>query len=115
MERLKPPDFFALSFSCLSFNFESVFEKCINADFWINTGMANSINDILSIDKRYVNFSALKNKNIYNNNNRLNKAGGNDFWEIGVIYPNIILKDLIKIFHPQVLPDYNLYFYKKLE
>lgn len=100
--------------SSLSFSFEAVLDKCNNADFWLHTGTANSLKDILNADKRYANFSAFKRGNVYNNNNRVNADGGNDYWESGVVYPNIILKDLIKIFHPEIISDYELYYYKKL-
>lgn len=45
----------------------------------------------------------------------LNENGGNDYWESGVTNPHLVLADLIKIFHPELLPDHELYFYQKLE
>lgn len=35
---------------------------------------------------------------VYNNNRRLNAKGGNDFWESGLVRPEILLKDLEIIF-----------------
>ncbi len=40
-----------------------------------------------------------KNK-VYNNNLRLTPEGGNDYWESAVVHPDIVLRDLIKIFTP---------------
>ena len=37
---------------------------------------------------------------MYNNNNRVNNFGGNDYWESGVVSPQLVLKDLVKIFYP---------------
>ena len=39
----------------------------------------------------------------------------NDYWESGMTRPDRILKDVIKIFHPDLLPDHQLYYYKKLQ
>lgn len=94
---------------------ESVFAKASDADVWINTGTANSKNDILKIDERFNDFAPFINGKIYNNNLRINKNGGNDYWEKGLIEPQVLLKDMIKIFHPEVLPNYQLVYYKIIE
>ncbi|MDP4207876.1 MAG: ABC transporter substrate-binding protein [Bacteroidota bacterium] len=95
-------------------NFEKVIERAGQADIWLNTGSANSLKDIQSEDSRLNNIKPFINKATFNNNARTNPAGGNDFWESGVTHPEIILKDLIKILHPELLPDYSLVYYKKL-
>ena len=93
---------------------ENVFSKAGKADYWINSGTAESLNDIQEIDDRFGYFLPLVQKNIYNNNARLNPEGGNDFWESGVTQPQLVLKDLINIFHPGLIADSSLVFYKKL-
>jgi iron complex transport system substrate-binding protein len=95
-------------------DFESVLERAQNADYWINTGVWNSQSDALSSDERYTLFSAFKNKTMYNHIGRVNEHGGNDYWESGVANPHLVLADLIKIFHPDLLPDHELYYYRKL-
>ena len=50
---------------------------------------------------------------VYNNNRRTNPSGGNDYWESGVIHPDLILQDLIRIFHPE-LTDAEPTYYRKL-
>jgi iron complex transport system substrate-binding protein len=96
-------------------SFEEVYQKAGTADFWINTGDWKSIDDVMKADVRYGNFKAVKTGNVYNNNNRINEFGGNDYWESGIVQPQIVLADLIKIFHPELLPDHKLVYYKKLE
>ncbi|RLD63805.1 MAG: ABC transporter substrate-binding protein [Bacteroidetes bacterium] len=98
----------------LALDIETVFAKAQKADYWINIGTANKIDDIINVDIRLKNFYALSNKNVYNNNAVFNKYGGNDYWESGIVNPQIILKDLIHIFHPDIFSDYNLYYYKKI-
>jgi iron complex transport system substrate-binding protein len=52
---------------------------------------------------------------VYNYNNLVNSAGGNAYFEQGVVEPDIILADLIHILHPEVLPSHKLKYYKKLD
>lgn len=93
---------------------EVILHEAINANFWLNVNAFHSINQIVEADEILKNFSALKNKKIFNNNLRENATLGNDYWESGVINPHIILKDLIKIFHPELI-EHELVYYKQLE
>lgn len=99
----------------LPLDIEYVFEHALNADYWINPGPAKSLNDILERDHRFDVFEAFKNKKVYNQNKRLSTVGGNDYWESAVVKPDVILADLIAIFHPQLLPDHELFYYQKLD
>jgi iron complex transport system substrate-binding protein len=94
---------------------ESVFQKAINADVWINTGSAGNRAEILSADPRFRHVKAFQNGNLFNNNARVNSTGGNDFWESGTVRPDWILKDLIRIFHTDDSVKHDLFYYKKLE
>jgi len=94
---------------------EHVFARSDEAELWINPGSANSMKEIVSMDARMVSFHTFASNNIYNNNARQHQAGGNDYFESGVVNPHIILKDLISIFHPELLPEHELIYYKKLE
>jgi len=96
-------------------NIEYVHTKALGADIWINQNNETTLEQLKKLDARLANISAFKNKNVYNNNNQLTANGGNDFWESGVTNPQVILKDLIKIFHPQLLPEHQLFYYRKLE
>lgn len=96
-------------------NLEIVLNKAINADFWLNPGSANSLNGIYLTDSRLSLFKAYKLKNVYNNNAKSNSFEGNDYWESGIVNPQIVLKDVIKIIHPQSFPNYHTFYFKKLE
>lgn len=93
---------------------EAVFEKAFLADFWLNTGAVNNMTDILKVDERFKALPSIKMGKIYNNNNKMNKFGGNDYYESGVVEPDIVLSDIIYILHPEILPGYRLKYYKKL-
>lgn len=93
---------------------ENVFIKALAADYWLNTGSANTRSEILSIDKRFAKLPCFKNGNLFNNNKRTNSDGGNDYWERGCIKPQIILRDIASILHPRLFPENDLFFYKKV-
>ena len=98
----------------LQLSFESVYEKAGNADFWIGTATYNSLKEIEQADIRYKDFKAFKTGNIYNYSARVSEKGGNAYFELGYARPDIILKDLAKIFHPDEMKGHQFYFYKKL-
>jgi iron complex transport system substrate-binding protein len=52
---------------------------------------------------------------IFNNILRNTPEGGSDFWETGVVEPDAILRDLIKIFHPELDTGWNLKYYMQLK
>ncbi len=100
----------------LPLSFEAVYKKASNCDIWINTTSANSLNDIIAQDKRYAAFKAFQTKNVFNYTKHQNSKGYSDYWETGILYPDRIVSDLMRIFHPNLkdsLSDF--YYYKKLE
>jgi iron complex transport system substrate-binding protein len=99
----------------LELGFESVYAKAKDADLWIGVGSFNSLNEIKAADKRYAMFNAFTNGNVYTYNARLGAKGGSEFLELGYLRPDIILKDLTKICHPELMENYSLFFHKKLE
>jgi iron complex transport system substrate-binding protein len=98
----------------LRLNYEEVFSRAVNADYWINTSDWGTERDLIANDSRNTEFKAYKNRNIYNNNARVNAQGGNDYWESGLLNPDVILADLIRIFHPGLLPEHELVYYRPL-
>ena len=98
----------------MGLSFEAVVPVALKADFWINSGTANSKNDIISQDNRYAYFKPYKNNTIYNFNKRVNDLGSNDYWESGVVNPQLVLADLVKILHPDLMPQHTLVYYKQI-
>lgn len=94
---------------------ELMLDKSAGCDYWINCGSAKTKEDILSTDKRLSHITPFLDNNIYNNNKKMTPGGGNDYWEKGVIEPHLILKDLICIFHPEILKDHALVYYNKID
>ena len=96
-------------------NIETIVHQGGAADLWINTGAARSLTEIRSVDERLSLIKPFRAGTVYNNSARTAFHSGNDFFESGVINPHVILKDMIKIFHPDLLPHHHLYYYIKLE
>ena len=103
------------SFGTLNLSFESVFEKANNAETWMNAGDFPNKKSLLASYKNYDWFAAFKSGKIYNWNNKITPKGANDYFETGTARPDWVLKDLASIFHPELFPEHELYFYKKLE
>ncbi|TAE55960.1 MAG: ABC transporter substrate-binding protein [Nostocales cyanobacterium] len=100
----------------LPLSFEVVLDRAAKADYWLNSRQSwQSLKDVVAEDSRYGDFQAVKTGNIYNNNARVNADGGNDYWEGGISNPDIVLADLIKILHPELLPEHQLFYYRKLQ
>ena len=99
----------------LPMSFENVYINASKADFWLNTGNAQRLDDIISVDPRLAYFNSVQKGNLFNNNKRISEGGGNDFWESGILHPDIILKDIASILHPGLYPDYEPFYYKKLK
>ena len=68
-----------------------------------------------SKNKGYTYFDAFKNNKIYTYTNKIGANGGLLYYELGPLRPDLILKDIISISHPQLLPDYEPFFFKALK
>lgn len=86
----------------IKMDIEPVYQVALDADFWLNPGTVLNLDELLSNDLRFRDFSSVQNGRVYNNNRLLNPAGGNAYWEFGVVQPERILKDLIMILHPDI-------------
>ncbi len=99
----------------LQLSFESVYEKANAADLWIGVASFTTLDEIKNADERYTKFIPYQTKQVYTYNARKGAKGGSEFLELGYLRPDIILNDLVKIAHPELLPAYEFYFYKQLQ
>lgn len=102
------------STASLFLDFETVFNDAATADFWLNVGLYGSRDDLLATDERFGDFAAFENGNVYNYDARVSENGGLDYFESGVANPQLVLADLIAIFHPELLPNHVFYYYRQL-
>ncbi len=99
----------------LQLNFENVLEKAQNADLWISAGLFEDKEQMQNQHKGYTYFNAYKTNNIYSYTNKIGPNGGLLYYELGPLRPDIVLKDIIDIAHPELLVDYENFFFKRLE
>jgi iron complex transport system substrate-binding protein len=99
----------------LELSFESVYAKAKDADLWIGVGSFRSLAEIKAAEERYVRFKPFQDGKVYTYNFRQGAKGGSEFLELGYLRPDFILKDLVKVAHPELMPEYSLYFYGRLK
>ena len=98
----------------LSLSFESVFDTGRNADYWIAPGYFSSKEQLLQSNQIYAEFTAFKNDRIYTPSSKKGKTGGVIYYELAPTRPDLVLKDIIKITNPDLLPNYELTFFEKM-
>ena len=97
----------------IALTFETVLSKAEKADYWLikdNNSEDMTYNKLIRENPNYALFDAYKKRNIY-----LCNTGKVPYYEELPIHPDWILKDMVRIFHPDLLPDYQLRYYKKME
>lgn len=98
----------------LQLNYEFVLENALEADFWIGSADFASLEALANAEPRYRVFQAFQSGKVYTYTRKKGPKGGLEYFELGYMRPDLILKDLIKILHPDLLPTYDLYFYRPL-
>lgn len=97
----------------VALSFETIYKKALNADFWlIKYGDTTSLSyqRLKASYTHYSAFKAFRQHNIYACNT-LQKS----FYEETPFHPERLLEDLIKLFHPQLLPDHRLRYFEPLQ
>ena len=93
-------------------SFETVFEKTEDADIWLIKYNQKTDKTLTGIEEDYApysQFKAFKQKQVYGCN-----TAYKTYYEDYPFHPDKVLKDLIKIFHPSLLPEYELKYFSKL-
>ncbi len=99
----------------LPLHLESVYERALEADVWLHPGAMASLGELRAFDQRFAEVAAFRRGRVYSNDARRNAEGGNDYWETGTARPDLVLADLIEIFHPGLLDNHQLIFHRRLE
>ena len=99
----------------LSLSWESVLERGQHADFWISPSQFTNYDKMLENSPHYQQFDAFRNKKIYSFASTTGATGGVLYYELAPNRPDLVLKDLIHIFHPEMMPDYTPFFFKPLK
>lgn len=86
---------------------EAVYPVGLQAPYWINVGTLQEKEALLAADARFSTFKSVKKNQVYNHTK--------EYWNEGVMHPDLILADLVKILHPGLLPDYSFTYYHKIQ
>ena len=74
-----------------------------------------SLEALNQANEHYSKFKAFKNKMVYSFSTTTGATGGVTYYEMGFARPDLVLKDIIKICHQELLPDYQTNFFKPLK
>ena len=103
-----------ISSGWLELSFETVLDRAREAQFWIGVASINTRAELMAQDSRYELFEAYQEQRIYNYNRRIGENGGFDFFESAYARPDIVLADLIRILHPELLPNHMNYYFQQI-
>ena len=84
------------------------------ADIWLHVENINTLDDLRRQLPKFAHMPCVQRGEVYNCDKRRVAGGGNDYWESGVVHPDVILRDLIKIFHSELVSEEFVY-YRKIE
>jgi len=89
-----------------SVDLEAQIQRAGNAAIWINGGGWADLPAMLEDEPRYAAFRAYRDAQVWVYERHLTPAGGNDYWGRSVSHPDVVLADLVKIFHPTLAPEH---------
>ena len=98
----------------LSLSLETVLDRGSEADVWISPSQYISYEEMLKADEHYLRFKPFRDKKIFTFAQSRGATGGLLYYEMAPSRPDLVLKDLIHIFHPELMPDYEPHFFKPL-
>ena len=97
----------------IGLDIETVLTQFGKAEYWFGSTAA-SYKELAAKDPKYMLLKSVKDKHVYNNNNRTTPSGGNDYFESAIANPDLILKDLLKAAYPELLPSYTFSYIQAL-
>ena len=100
--------------SSLPIDLEEAARLVLEADLWLNV-QAASLDELRSRFPKFADARCVRNGYVWNCDLRANAAGGNDFWESGVVRPDLVLRDLVHTLPPPNSSTNPFVYYRKLE
>jgi len=98
----------------LAYNVERVLKDAQTARIWIAPAQYTSYSSMLADQPAYDLFDAFKNKQVYTFALTKGAKGGVIYYEEAAMRPDIVLKDLVTILHPEINLNHKPYFFKPL-
>ena len=95
----------------LRIGMETALEYLQEADYWLHLGMVTRYEELpANLREHASNIKSIREDHLYNNNRISNAAGGNAYFETGPVEPDVILSDLVSIFHPGLVEHKPVYY-----
>lgn len=98
----------------LPIDLEEAYLLTAEADVWLNVGNIPTLGELRTRYPKFADVRCVRQGAVYNCDRRITPAGGNDYWESGVVRPDLVLRDLIRIFHPELVSE-DFYYYRQVE
>ncbi|MDO5442826.1 MAG: ABC transporter substrate-binding protein [Bacteroidia bacterium] len=101
------------SASSIPLSFESVLDFASDAEFWLMKYASDSpftYEDLRKEYPLYAEFDAFKRRNIYVCNTLTTK-----YYEDITLHPDLVLEDLVAIYHPELLPEHGFRYYLPMQ
>lgn len=92
---------------------ELAYSMVSEADKWINLGQITSRDGLKKALPKFADTKPVVTGEVYNTVGKVLPNGANDYWETGVVQPDVVLRDLVRILHPSLLSD-SLVYYRRL-
>ncbi|MGW7298457.1 ABC transporter substrate-binding protein [Streptomyces sp. NPDC054829] len=98
----------------LQLNFEAVYAKGGDAPVWLADQRWKSTADAEKADPRYGKLKAVSDGEVWTNTKALGPGGGNEYYERGVLRPDLVLADLFALLHPEQAKGHTFTFYRQV-
>ena len=95
----------------LTVDMEAQIARAAGADVWINGGGWKNLRDMAEQEPRFAAFKAFREGRVWVYERRQTASGANDYWSRSITHPDVVLADLIKIFHPDLARDHAFEWY----
>lgn len=93
---------------------EEALQLAFKADVWMDVKL-NNIDELKRNYPRFADIKSVVEGRVYNNDLRETPGGGNDYWESGILYPHLVLQDMIMILHPELQLGKEFSYYRQLK
>lgn len=94
---------------------EEAISRLAQSEYWVGLGqMTTRFSDLPEALRKHAEAtSPVQHQHLYNNNALMTPGGGSAYYQEGTVRPDLILRDLIEIFHPD-LQEHELHFYRPI-
>lgn len=98
-------------------HYEAALDRGLDSDVWLmgaDSAFGVSIANLSIGNPRFAAFPSVRAGRVFINHKNY-PAGPNPWWDYALIKPDEELRDLVKIFHPEQLPEHEFVFWKRLD